>query len=281
MNGTRSSSTPVDRLPTEPETSLASGSEGTLAPLLAPERPPRVAGGPARMFSILGPVDHRRIELRNTTAPWRMVCALRIETARGVFNGTGWLAGPRTVITAGHCLHNDAFASGGGWARQVTVIAGQSWNKQPFGAVVSTRFDCAPTWLQGRERAHDIGAIHLDDPVGERVGWMKYDALDPAALARTTAVVSGYPEYAGSYEHLLVAKGAVRTSLDGRLYYEIDTTDGQSGGPVWIGDVAAPTVVAVHGYEADATPPAVGPGVNSGALLTPDHLRLIQTWQGG
>jgi V8-like Glu-specific endopeptidase len=277
MNGSRSNSTPAAL------TDRASGSEGTLAPLLAPERPARAPGGPARMFSILGPVDHRRIELRNKTAPWRMVCALRIDTGNGVFNGTGWLAGPSTVITAGHCLHNDAFASGGGsgWARKVTVIPGQSWNQRPFGDVVSTRLSCADPWLRTRVRAHDIGCIHLDDPVGDRVGWMKYDAVDPAALVRAAAVVSGYPEYAGSYEHLLVAKGPVRTSLDGRLYYEIDTTDGQSGGPVWIGDVAAPTVVAVHGYEADATPPAVGPGVNSGALLTPDHLRLIQTWQGG
>ena len=288
MNGSRSNFTPADRpspaRPSiEPEAPLALGSEGTLAPLLAPERPARAPSGPARMFSILGPIDHRRIELRNQIAPWRMVCALRIDTGTGVFNATGWLAGPSTVITAGHCLHNDAFASGGGgaWARQVTVIAGQSWNKRPFGAAVSTRLSCADPWLQSRDRAHDIGCIHLDDPVGERVGWMKYDAVDPAALTRATAVVSGYPEYAGSYEHLLVAKGPVRTSLDGRLYYEIDTTDGQSGGPVWIGDVAAPTVVAVHGYEADATPAAVGPGVNSGALLTPDHLRLIQTWQGG
>ena len=278
MDGSRSNSRPADGPSPEPKARLASGSEGTLAPLLAPDRPARAPGAPARLFSILGPTDHRRIELRNKVAPWRMVCALRIETSQGLFNGTGWLAGPGIVITAGHCLHNDAF---GGWARKVTVIPGQGWNQRPFGEAVSTRLSCADSWLQARDRAHDIGCVHLDDPVGERVGWMRYDAVDPAALVRAAAVVSGYPEYAGSYEHLLVAKGPVRTSLDGRLYYEIDTTDGQSGGPVWIGDAAAPTVVAVHGYEADATPAAVGPGVNSGALLTPDHLRLIQTWQGG
>jgi len=264
---------------TDQDIPLSAGSDGALAPLLPPERPVRAPG--ARLFSILGPTDHRRVELRNRSAPWRMVCALRIDTARGSFNGTGWLAGPRTVITAGHCLHNDAFG-GDGWARQVTVIPGQSWEvREPFGTAVSTRLSCADPWLATRDRAHDLGCLHLDDPVGERVGWLKYDAVDPADLTRTTAVVSGYPEFAGSYEHLLVAKGAVRTALAGRLYYEIDTTDGQSGGPVWIGDVNAPTVVAVHAYEADATPAQVGPGVNSGALLTPDHLRLIQTWQGG
>ncbi|WP_375758677.1 trypsin-like serine peptidase [Corallococcus exercitus] len=253
---------------------LSLGFEGALEA----QRLSQAPEGSARLLSILGPVDHRRIELRNTVAPWRRVCALRIDTDNGTFNGTGWLAGPSTVITAGHCLHNDAF---GGWARQVTVIPGLSWNKRPFGEVVSTRFSCADPWLQARDRAHDIGAIHLDVPLGEQVGWMKYEAIDPAALTRASAVVSGYPEYAGSYEHLLVAKGLVRTSLDGRLYYEIDTTDGQSGGPVWIGDDAAPTVVAVHAYEANATPAEVGPGVNSGVLLTPNHLRLIQTWQGG
>lgn len=280
MNRSGSSSRPAVPSPDAAENALAAGSEGGLAPLLdaPPERSARKPAAPARMFSILGPRDRRRVELTTTAAPWRMVCALRIETATGVFNGTGWLAGPSIVVTAGHCLNNDAF---GGWARRVTVIPGQSWNKRPFGEAVSTRFDCAPSWLAARDRAHDLGCVHLDEPVGERVGWMRYDAVDPATLPRTSAVVSGYPEYAGSYEHLLVAKGPVRTSLDGRLYYEIDTTDGQSGGPVWIGDAAAPTVVAVHGYEADATLAQVGPGVNSGALLTPDHLRLIQTWQGG
>ena len=54
--------------------------------------------------TIIGPVDSRVRILDTDLDPWRMICNLEIVSPLGRFVGTGWLAGPRTVITAGHCV---------------------------------------------------------------------------------------------------------------------------------------------------------------------------------
>ena len=52
--------------------------------------------------------------------PWRCICSLLITTATGATRiGTGWLAAPRLVVTAGHCVH---LTDEGGWAVRVEVI---------------------------------------------------------------------------------------------------------------------------------------------------------------
>src|SRR5882672_823815 len=61
--------------------------------------------------------DDRRAVPEPTQSPWRHICALRIVSASGKeYVGTGWFAGPYTILTAGHCvyLHDD-----GGWAESI------------------------------------------------------------------------------------------------------------------------------------------------------------------
>lgn len=230
-------------------------------------------------LSIVGETDDRRVELRNTSAPWRTLCSLLFETPNGRFRGTGWLAGPSLVVTSGHCVFDPVRY--GGDARSVTVVPGCAWRKQPFGVFKSRRFLCTDSWRERQDPSGDVGCIQLDTDIGRAIGWMSAAAVDPTQIGPAAVVVAGYPEFAGSYEHLLVAKGPVRTVVDGRLYYELDTTEGQSGGPVWFdypGD-GAPQVIAVHGYEAGAAAPAAGAGVNSGPLITPELLAVIETWQ--
>ena len=73
--------------------------------------------------SILGDTDRRKQILETELTPWRMICALEIESQSGAaFVGTGWFAGPRTVITAGHCVFDPVEL--GGWAKKITVVPG-------------------------------------------------------------------------------------------------------------------------------------------------------------
>lgn len=249
------------------------GFAGSLAQPAAPKEAGRRAA--PRAFAIVGGTDDRRVELRTKNAPWRSICSLEIATARGPFRGTGWLAGPRLVVTAGHCVYRPA--EFGGWATSISVSPGRNWQEQPFGAPVSTKFSCAADWIASGRRDADLGCIHLAEPIGQSVGWLKYAAGDPAQLDGATVVASGYPEYAGSYDNLLTAAGAVRATAPGRIFYDVDTTDGQSGSPVWIRAAGAePTVIAVHAYEPE---PGIGAGLNSATLLTPEALGLIARWQ--
>lgn len=56
-----------------------------------------------------------RVQISPATAvPWRWNCELIITMANGsTARGTGWLIGPRTVMTAGHVVYS---AAAGGWA---------------------------------------------------------------------------------------------------------------------------------------------------------------------
>src|SRR4051812_15241614 len=56
--------------------------------------------------TVIGQDDRTRI-LETHLPPWRMICALEMETTFGSFIGTGWFAGPKTLITAGHCVFDN------------------------------------------------------------------------------------------------------------------------------------------------------------------------------
>lgn len=253
------------------------GSSGTVGQPRWPEIASRISRrSGARALAIIGGRDDRRIELRSKYLPWRLICSLEISTANGRFRGTGWLAGPQLVMTAGHCVYRpEEF---GGWATAITVSPGRNWQEQPFGRFESTRFSCAADWIRTGRRETDLGCIHLAEPIGRSLGWFRFAAADPAALAGVTVVASGYPEYAGSYDNLLTAAGVVRDLAPGRIFYDVDTTDGQSGSPVWAeaDDAGDPTVVAIHAYEPD---PGRAGNFNSAVLLTTEALGLIAGWQ--
>ena len=253
-----------------------SGFAGTLVAEASEHSPKRPEGLRNQTFEIVLGTDDRRIETQTRLLPWRLICSLEIATPKGQFRGTGWLAGPRLVVTAGHCVYRQQ--EFGGWATRVRVVPGRSWEGQPFGDIVSSSLSCAPGWLQAGRREEDIGCIHLAEPVGETLGWFGFGAPDPAGLAGTAIVATGYPEYAGSYDNLLVGHGTVQAATAAQIFYDADTTDGQSGGPVWVETGAGPQVIAVHTYEPS---PGIGAGFNAATLLTAGTLGLIADWQNG
>ncbi|MCO5189047.1 MAG: serine protease [Anaerolineae bacterium] len=180
---------------------------------------------------VIGPDD--RIRITGTTSyPWRAICSLRITAGDdSQWIGTGWLVGPRTVITAGHCvfIHNN-----GGWAKRIEVIPGRNGAQQPYASCVATSFRSVVGWTQNRKRSHDYGAIILPSNCryGDQVGYFGYANYSDSTLEDMLVNLSGYPgdKPVGTqwfhYRRI--------TEVDDRvLTYDIDTAGGQSGAPVW------------------------------------------------
>src|SRR4051795_6651195 len=67
--------------------------------------------------------DERTRIVSTDQQPWKLICALEIDAPWGQFVGTGWFAGPRTVITAGHCVFDKKQM--GGWADKITLTPGR------------------------------------------------------------------------------------------------------------------------------------------------------------
>ncbi|NCA71359.1 MAG: serine protease [Sphingobacteriia bacterium] len=227
--------------------------------------------------SIIGPTDERIRILDTDLFPWRMICALRMRGASGAGAiGTGWLVGPKTVITAGHCVYSNHFF--GGWASSLDVSAGRNGSDFPFGTVVSRRFSSVDLWVNSESPDFDIGCIHLDDPIGNEVGWFAVGTIAPDELEGYMVNISGYPGDRGRGTEQYHHSNRVLRVSERRLFYDVDTFGGQSGAPVWIHerDDAPPIAVGIHAYGVGGSPG--GLEANSAPRIIPEVLEQIRAW---
>lgn len=187
-----------------------------------------------------------RIQVNNTTAyPWRTICSLLITARDGSrWIGTGWLVGPRAVITAGHCVY---MHSRGGWARSIEVIPGRNGSRRPYGSGIATSFRSVTGWTQKRRRSHDYGAIILprNCAYGNRLGYFGYANLSYFSLLGLTVNLSGYPGDKPSGTQWWHAR-RIKWVTPRTIVYNIDTAGGQSGAPVWRLRNGKRHVVGIH-----------------------------------
>lgn len=231
--------------------------------------------------SVIG-IDERTRILDTDLSPWRMVCALRMRAPGGASAiGTGWFIGPRTVLTAGHCVHSSTFF--GGWANTIEVIPGLNGvgdGPRPFGSATSERFSSLDRWIDDQDADFDVGCIHLDEPLGKEVGWFAIGALSPTELEGYRVNISGYPGDRGNGNEQYHAANRVLRVTDRRIFYDVDTFGGQSGAPVWIHRElgAPPLAVAIHAYGIGGTPANLGITANSAPRIIPEVFDTLQGW---
>lgn len=237
--------------------------------------PLRRRSAPGGLESIIGRDDRVRI-LDTDLAPWRMICALELRSPTGAGAiGTGWLVGPRTIVTAGHCVHSQFFF--GGWASTIDISPGRNGSSLPYGTVSSTRFSSVDRWIEQEDPDFDIGCIHLDRPIAD-VGWFSFASLSATELEGYLVNVSGYPGDRGSgteqYHHV----NRVLSVSDRRVYYDVDTFGGQSGAPVWIHEKedGPPIVIGIHAYGVGGS--RAGLTANSAPRIIPAVFEQISAW---
>jgi V8-like Glu-specific endopeptidase len=256
------------------------GEESRSARLLVAKGP----GEPAPAFESVIGIDERVRIIDTDLLPWRMIAALRMRGPSGAGAiGTGWFIGPRTVLTAGHCVFSTHFF--GGWATSVEVIPGLRGNGadpdlRPYGSTRSERMSSVDRWTQHEDADFDIGCIHLDEPLGDTVGWFALASMTPEELTGFSVNVSGYPADRGMGSEQYHAANRVLSVTDRRLFYEVDTFGGQSGAPVWVhaDDSAPPVAVGIHAYGTGGTPAALGVVANSAPRIIPEVLETLKEW---
>lgn len=218
---------------------------------------------------VIGEDDRVRIN-NTTTYPWRTICSLLITAKDGSrWIGTGWLVGPRTVITAGHVvyIHNR-----GGWVKSIEVIPGRNGASRPYGSCVATNFRSVKGWTKNNKRSHDYGAIILpkDCRFGDRVGYFGYANLNLTSLLNLKVNLSGYPgdkETGTQWWHARRVKLVTARTL----VYNIDTAGGQSGSPVWRLKDGKRHVVGIHTNGASSG--------NSATRITKPVFDNIKKWK--
>ncbi|SFI83979.1 trypsin-like serine peptidase [Thermoflavimicrobium dichotomicum] len=205
--------------------------------------------------SVIGTDDRTRVT-NTTTYPYSAIA--HIESSIG--GCTGWMIGPRTLVTAGHCVYDPDTKQ---WATDVTVTPGRNGTSKPYGSAKDIEIFVSAGWGQNGDIGHDYAVIILDQEIGYATGWFGY-RWTSSSLTGVAENISGYPgdkTYGTQWQHA----DKIRKTETYRLYYANDTYGGQSGSPVYQKYEAScdgPCAIAIHTYGAGGT------SYNSGTRIT-------------
>lgn len=154
-------------------------------------------------LEIIG-ADTRTRVTDTRVAPFRYICNFEYELPGGrkLPCCTGTLIGPRTVLTAGHCIEGQTPA-------RVRIIPGRNRALEPLPATFAASFILPPGFAA--TTATDFGIVRLADPIGNSVGYWsaayRKTAVDPTG---TSILSSG---------HLPLPAGKIKVNLSG---YPVD-----------------------------------------------------------
>jgi V8-like Glu-specific endopeptidase len=242
--------------------------------------------------------------------PFRWICHVESRSPNGdLWTGTGFLIGPRHVLTSAHVIYpmKDGEVRPQQRVSSINVYPGRQGGRDPFGGFASNGWIIHPQWIAGREAncTFDYGLIRLKKNVPASLGFWGRDAgtrfvaIDPPTLTGRELFTAGYPFRRGLGE--LAAKvmkesrGLATGSADftrcspagfeGRvsprvergtrvLLHDVDTQKGQSGGPIWTRDDTRLTLAAIHYGEIE---PSTGPR-NVGLIVTQEVFDQVNTW---
>ncbi len=205
-----------------------------------------------------------RYQISSTTSyPYRAIAHI----TSSIGGCTGWLIGPNTVATAGHCVYGSS-----GWATNVRVYPGRNGSYAPYGSCTAKWLASVYGWTNGFNRDYDYGVIKLNCSVGNTVGWFGF-RWQSASHTGSPSYISGYPGDK-AYGTQWRSNDYVRSTTTRRLYYANDTAGGMSGSPVWDNNAGCyPCGVAIHAYGVDGT------GYNGGTRIVEPVFNNLLAWR--
>ncbi len=228
---------------------------------------PGVAAGPGERGApevVLGD-DTRQPVAHPRNFPHGAIGLLRPVWSGGHYTScTGFMVGPHTVLTAAHCLYD---APHGGKPNYVQFQAAKfSTGLYLMQCIAHNHANMLvpQSFIDSPNTGDDLAALEVgsctdgsgfpNDPI-DLTGWMGFA---PDDLTGDTVKISGYPD--DHEDTMMTGHGPVRRTSSRILNYRIDTTQGQSGSPVFAR--FDPEGAAPRGWYAI--------GVHSGGLRSAD-----------
>ncbi|TAH39575.1 MAG: trypsin-like serine protease [Planctomycetota bacterium] len=128
--------------------------------------------------------------------PWSAQCYMSFTQGGSGFRCSGTLIDARTMITAGHCVHE---GPGGTWSGSVVVTPAYDGDANAFGSANGIHLGSWTGWTVSGSWSGDQGYVRLDRPVGALTSWLGYGYNSSNSFFDTSTFnMAGYPGFAGS-----------------------------------------------------------------------------------
>lgn len=201
-------------------------------PAALPTLAGRVMLGILLSLTLLIATSSRSASADSAPPPHGMIVMLDIRMPSSRITCTGFMIGPHTIATTGHCLYNREL---GGWATSAFVTPGIDGLNAPFGTEFTTTFAVAPGWAEHGDLELDYGAITLDsDALGTATGWFAVSSAPDIQLGRGRYATAGYGTAVPPTTVWKMPEPAGLAEWDPEfLIYRWGTTTGVSGAPIF------------------------------------------------
>ncbi|WP_238989632.1 trypsin-like serine peptidase [Staphylococcus sp. MI 10-1553] len=224
--------------------------------------------------SVIG-TDERKKVSSFTSSPIKENVAIKVEwkNSEGNYEGyvaSGVMVSKDTVLTAAHVVYDEGRKK---IAERITVYSGLYGNIIR-GSAKGIKTYVLKGYTSTLDSKYDLAAIKLDTNLGSLTGSLGITST--IALGDKIAT-AGYPDdktdrtNSNDLKYYMWRSTGKIINLDKyRVYYDADTSGGQSGSGVW--DVKSNKLVAIHTNG--------GKTFNFGTRITPQYLDYIKYWIG-